>query len=640
MRLCVLDFETYWSSTHSLTKMSPIVYVQHPDTEIISVAYKFDGEPTQVVFGESAIQAWADATDWSDVMVVAHNMSGFDAMICAWRLGMRPKMWGCTMAMARPFFQSTVGVSLKAVSEALGLGAKGDLLSTNTKGKRLEDFTKAELDAMRTYNALDTDLCHGVFQKLAPLTSRTEAQLIDLTIRMLVEPALVLDVPLLEATRFEEQERRRASVLDLAARLQNVGLLPAEVDPDNLFDDVKAVLASSAKFARLLRMLGVPVPMKPSPSTPGKEIPALAKSDEGMQALVECDDPLVSAAASVRLDVKSTILESRIERFLEAAAATNGFMPVPLAYHAAISSRWGGTMNLNMQNMPRIPRDSTGAIIPQPSNALRLSLRAPKGHKVVVADLSGVELRVNMFLWDVPYAVKLFREDPKDADLYKALAADVFNVLYNEVQKPQRQAAKAMALGCGFGLRSADKFCAVAKALAGLTITTDEAARYIEQYRRKHPEVVAGWARSHAALAHIVNREYGVAIDPAGLCVTAEGGIKTPVGFVRYPMLRQEDREWVYGDGRNKTRIYAGKVTENIVQHLARCIMAEQMLAISKRYKVAHSVHDEVICVVPESEAEECLQFMLETMSTAPTWWPGISLSAEGDIADSYGDAK
>jgi len=76
------------------------------------------------------------------------------------------------------------------------------------------------------------------------------------------------------------------------------------------------------------------------------------------------------------------------------------------------------------------------------------------------------------------------------------------------------------------------------------------------------------------------------------------------------------------------------------VQHLARCIMAEQLLKISKQYKVVHTVHDEVVCIVPESRAQACLDFMIETMSTPPTWWPELVLSAEGMYADTYGDCK
>ena len=144
-----LDYETFWSVDHSLTKMSPITYVMHPDTEIISVAVKVGSGATEVLFGEDDIREYFDTVDWSDAMVVGHNLSGFDAMIHAWRFGIRPKMWCCTMAMARPLFAKVGGVSLKNVAERLGVGYKDSAALVNTKGKNLKDFTLDELRAMR-----------------------------------------------------------------------------------------------------------------------------------------------------------------------------------------------------------------------------------------------------------------------------------------------------------------------------------------------------------------------------------------------------------------------------------------------------------------------------------------------------------
>jgi len=155
----VLDFETFWSQTHSLTKIHPVEYVMHPETEIQSVAIKVSNDEPFVLFGEKAIQNWVDATDFSDAMLIGHNMSGFDAMICAWRFGIKPKAWGCTLAMARALgFAKTVGGSLKKVAAALHVGEKLELEATNTKGKKLADFSEEEIEAMTAYNIVDTEL--------------------------------------------------------------------------------------------------------------------------------------------------------------------------------------------------------------------------------------------------------------------------------------------------------------------------------------------------------------------------------------------------------------------------------------------------------------------------------------------------
>ena len=75
--------------------------------------------------------------------------------------------------------------------------------------------------------------------------------------------------------------------------------------------------------------------MKPSPTDPDKMIPALAKNDEGMMALVDDDNPLVSAAASARIGVKSTLLETRLAAFMRAGNACGGKLPVPIRYCVA-----------------------------------------------------------------------------------------------------------------------------------------------------------------------------------------------------------------------------------------------------------------------------------------------------------------
>lgn len=645
MRLCIADAETFWSVTHSLTKMNPIDYVMHPDTEIQSMSYKFDDGPTECIFGEDNIKAWAKSVDWSDVLLVGHNMSGFDAMIFAWRLGVKPKQWGCTLSMARPFFQVTVGGSLKKVANALGVGEKGDIEATNTKGKHLCDFTPEEIELMREYNKLDTDLCYGIYSILRPKTSDMEMELIDVTIRMLVEPTFEVDKELLEETLAEEQDRKDEMLVTLGSMLDAKNKLEMDDEDgatrDNIIKFVRENLASASKFAKILTSLGAEVPMKQSPTNPDKKIPALSKTDEAMLALIDHEDELVSMAARTRLDVKSTILESRIKQFLAASGAVDGRMPVPLSYYAATTGRWGGTMSLNMQNMPRVPRDKAGNIIEKPTNALRMSLRAPKGYKVCVADLSGIELRVNHFLWKTASSMELYQNDPAEADLYKDFASSLYEVKVEEVSKDQRQIGKIAHLGLGFGA-GAKTFVKIAKLMGGVDMPEEEALKIVRRWRTSYNEIKMGWETCGQALAQIYNREMGAAIDPWGLCTTTPEGIKTPVGMIRYPQLEfdPEEQSFFYGEGRNRARITGPKVDENIVQHLARCIMAEQLLKINKRYKVVHTVHDEIICVAPDEEAQDCLDFMLETMRTPPTWWPELVVWAAGDVADSYGEAK
>lgn len=288
---------------------------------------------------------------------------------------------------------------------------------------------------------------------------------------------------------------------------------------------------------------------------------------------------------------------------------------------------------LNQQNLPRVSG--------KPTDALRKSLRAPAGHKVVVVDLSGIELRVNHFLWKTKSSMDLFEADPEKADLYKDFASKLYAVDVSEVTKPQRQIGKIAHLGLGFGA-GAQTFIRIAKMMGGVNMPEKEAIDVVTRWRTEYNAIRTGWRICNTALSHLLNRAYGEEIDPWGLCVTHEEGIKTPVGMIRYPELSyvEEDKEYWYGEGRNKSRLNGPKVDENLVQHLARCIMAEQLLTIAAKFDVVHTVHDEVVCIVEEGRAQECLDFMLDTMRTPPTWWPELVLWAEGDIADSYGEAK
>lgn len=653
-----LDFETYWSKTHSLTRMSPIAYVLHPDTEIQSLAYKIGTGDTEVIFGERSIRKWAEEMDWSDKMAIAHNMSGFDALLCVWRVGIEPKAWGCTMAMARPTFAKTVGCSLKAVAQALGLGKKLNLEATNTKGKRLKEFSAEEKEAMLVYNKQDTDLCAAIFNRLAPCTSNKEMKLIDMTVNMLVYPQFVLDRPLLENTLKKERARKTKMILRVADFIsdgEDISGLPVNAR----IETTTKLLASPMKFASLLRSCDIAVPMKPSPSDPERQIPALAKTDQEYIALQDHPNELVEAAARARLGVKSTILEKRIERFLEVADATTGFMPIALMYYGAdTTGRWSasGSFKLNQQNLPRVDPDETKL-----SDALRKSLRAPEGYKVVVADLSGIELRVNHFLWKVTGSMKLFQENPHTADLYRAFAARLYVKTEEDVTKSERHIGKMSHLGLGFGA-GAKTFRIAAKAMGGVDLDDTEAERIVEEWRKLYSSIRKGWRRCHKVLQNIYdmgceteyNMDESTWIDPWKMCVTTPTGIKTPVGEIHYPELHPEEvedsryggvkTEWSYGEGRHKTRIYAGKITENIVQHLARGILADMALAfrateLGRLYPLAHTVHDELVYVVRDDHAQEVLDGVQKIMKNGVTWWPELVTSSEGDIAQTYGDA-
>ena len=639
MKICVVDLETFWDVGHSLTKMSPIAYCMHPDTEIISCAFKFGNEETVVIFGEQEVKDYCNKIDWSQYWVVGHNLAGFDAMILSWRLNIKPALWGCTLSMARPIHAKDVGGSLAKLVAHYKIGEKDQSALMQTKGRHLKDFTPEEIEAMGVYNKADVDQCAELLRRLIPQTKRDEVKLIDMTIRMLVEPQFDCDVDLLENTLVEESIRKRQLLLDAS---KTMGVNDPTLNDDENVESILKLLSSAAKFKNFLQSVNVEVPMKVSPTT-GKDIPALAKTDEGFLELQEHSNPLVATAAAARLDAKSTILQTRIQAFLDATDAhPQKKVPIPLKYYGAdTTGRWSG-WGYNPQNLPRI-----NPYNPRPSDALRKSLIAPKGYKVVVADLSGIELRVNHFLWKVPSSMEMFAADPENADLYKDFASKLYDVPTGEVTKEQRQVGKVAHLGLGFGA-GYKTFQKVAKLMGGVDITEDESEDIVNKWRDSYYEITQGWRTCHAALPTIIRGATSDSVDPWGMVYPTSEGLQTPKGIIRYPNLRTEmnedtgRQEFVYGDGRNKSRIYAGKIDENIVQHLARCVISDNALKIQQMTRLipALMVHDELVYVVPEDDAQDTLDLVQSVMRTPPDWWKELKTWSEGDIADTYGDAK
>jgi DNA polymerase len=647
MKTITYDFETFWNSTFSLSKISFMEYIQSPEFEVISVSVKLGNGETVVRFGDE-VGPFLKSLDWANSAAIAHNGNEFDHPLLVWKYDVHPKMFIDTLALSKAKHQSQVGGSLKALSEAYGLPTKDNSILMSTKGKRYADFDLSEMRDMAQYNKVDTDNCYALFKKFAyadtegeedlrditqsTVWQRYELALSDMTARMIIYPQFVCDTDLLADTLAKAEEVKEAQLLELAPV---VGALDSA--------EVRTMMASAAKFAEALRALGVEPPVKISKTT-GKETYALAKTDQALTALLEHEDERVQLITSTRLAVKSTLLETRLATMMKCAGVMNGWMPVPLAYHAATTGRWGGRV-WNPQNLPRIPRDKQGNIIPKLSNALRMALCAPEGYRVVVSDLSGIELRVNHYLWDVASTRELYAADP-EADLYKEFAAALFGVLKDAVTKDQRQLAKVAQLGLGYGA-GWSTFQKVAKSMGGIDLDEAEARRVTETWRIKYVDIVMGW-RKCQDLIKAIYAGTNFSPDPRGLVRSCQNGVRLPSGRkLYYPGLfvdldEKGRAQYKYGTGRKVSKVYSGLMDENIVQAIARDVIAEHALKVQAAtgYSPAHMVHDELVYVVPEAEAEAMLATVNSIMRTPPSWLPGIVLWSEGDIACNYGEAK
>ena len=468
---------------------------------------------------------------------------------------------------------------------------------------------------------------------------------------MRIDPKFEVDVPMLETALSIERDMKRKYILMVAKKLRTTPGFESSTAVmeaatlETLEEAVRAELASAPKFAALLTACGVEVPMKPSPSNPEKQVPALAKTDEAFTDLQEHDDPIVAAATRARLAVKSTLLETRIEKFLVAANLTGGKLPVPIRYCGADTTGRDSGEEYNVQNLPRVNPSS-----PKTSDALRNCLRAPKGHKIIVSDLSGIEMRVNHFLWKVESSMELFQNDV-EADLYRDFASARYGITMAEVDKVQRQMGKVAHLGLGFGA-GAPTFKRFAKVQYKLDIPEDEAVVIVSEWREKYSAIVQGWKLS--GLGYLAAfKGQTTTVDPWGMVTSCPEGLRLPSGrLIRYPDLRmEEDGNWpdgrpkrsmFYAHGRHKARITGPKACENIVQAVARDIIFDDALLFYKSTGLRPQlrVHDELVYVVPDSEAQPMLDELQRIMRTPPTWWPELVVWSEGDIAQTYGQAK
>ena len=193
---------------------------------------------------------------------------------------------------------------------------------------------------------------------------------------------------------------------------------------------------------------------------------------------------------------------------------------------------------------------------------------------------------------------------------------------------------------CGYGMGAA-KFQAQLKTF-GVEVTLQEAQRIISVYRETYPWIPALWSAGNAAIDALARGR--TAKWGNGVVTVTAGGFLMPNGMTqRYPGLKKvKDKagkeQYIYESRKGVTKLYGGKLTENICQGLARCIIGEQLLLIAKRYKVVLTVHDAVACIAPKEEAQEAMAYVMECMRYVPTWAEGVPLNCEAGFGDSYGD--
>jgi DNA polymerase len=601
MQLVTLDFETYYDTKFSLTKMTTMEYVRDERFKVWGVGIKIGDEDTEWYSEDEAEDAIRDI-DWEDTALLCQN-TPFDGYILAEHYGIWPTYYLDTAAIARGLYPGQSS-SLKDLAERTFPNdpsmRKGEELA---QAKGIVDLPPDIEEAIAGYCIQDVDLTYAIYQEIKENYPQSELDLIDLTVRMFCKPRLMIDRP--RITNYLQQQKDKAEEI-----LANAG-----VD--------RKVLSSNQQFAAHLESIGIKPPMKTSPTT-GERIPAFGKSDKGWHRLM-AEHPELSHLWAGRMIVKSRIKETRAQRFLDAAGADDR-ISVPLRYYAAHTGRFGGTEKLNMQNLPR-------------GDELRKCLMAPPGHLLYVADLSNIEARMLAWFAGQDELVEQFR---RGDDIYSNFATKIYGRPINKRDDPtERFVGKTAILGLGYGMGAAKFKLTLESGAMGpaMQIAETEAMSVVNTYRTSYERIPMLWSRLQELL---IKSTHPATRGETYRCITVgDKSLHLPNGMsLRYEDLTiNRDGSLNYKFRKARETTWGGRIAENVIQALARIVITDAMLRLDKNYPdmdVVLTVHDEVIVVAPEDNPDARMDTIIKELCVPPQWASSLPLDAEGGYDKVY----
>lgn len=634
-QIATIDFETYFDAKYSLRSktISTSEYIRDERFEALCASIKLGNGIAQVYWGHDEIQEALDEINWKRTELLAHHTQ-FEGLILSHHFRTIPAKYRCTLSMGRAIFPKTERNDLASLATRLGVASK--LVMPNFKDKHLEDLSSEEREVIAAYVAGDVEACAQAYIKMLDKFPAKELELIDLTVRMFAHPVLVLDEPLAKKELKREQDERELAITGCGALklLQDAGISVKPKKKGDPIGDI-TVLSSNKLFPEALKLVGVIPPLKKSKTT-GKPTYAISKTDEAFTDLALHEDPRVVKLVRGRLAAKSTIGETRAARLLQ--SGSNGqHLPVYLNFAGAHTYRWSGGDKLNYQNFKK-------------TGDLRKAIKAPKGYSLVVIDSSQIEARMTAWLAEEEWLLDVFRNK---GDPYCEFATTAYGRLITKADKLERFVGKTCVLGLGFqmGGPKLQKSLITSAIMAGMPpvkLELNECYKLVKAYRDKNAKIEALWTfLNDSVLYELANasedeepriykcitygREYiglpsGLKLlYPEACCDYVENNGQ---GLSATKTVTCSDGKYDTLEGESK--LYGGLLTENVVQALARIVVADQMLKISERYRVVMMTHDEVVFLVPTPEADYALKWGLEIMHTPPAWAPDLPVAAEG----------
>lgn len=639
--IIVLDFESYYDQDLSLRKLPVPVYVNDPRFHLHGVAIR--NAEGVISFETDVPAALADLQvkyggNLERATIVVHN-GHFDLYVLAMRFGIFPSYTIDTLQLSHALYgrkgEGGQSGKLADLATLMELPSKGDI--SWLSGERTLNGRQAM--ELSDYAKHDVELTYQIALRLLPQLSNPsiELPLAAHTLRLHHESRLRIDLVGVEAL-IEDIKG------DASRFFEKAGVTPHQASSRTEFNQI---------LEKALSRTGRKLPLK---NGKNGQIPATAKTDEEMQALVDDDDGVVAALAQARLARGSEAQQvAKLQMLHRIGTATGGILPVHLVYHGAGTGRFAGGGRFNIQNLPKQGRASK----------IRSLIQAPPGHQLVKVDLAQIECRVTAWLAG---EVSLLRAFVDGTDVYSREASAVFG---REVRKPiksdapaeaelfdsLRQTGKQEVLGLGFQM-GALKFMntlrkdpKTAPLFDSDMLTAHKCRQIVDRFRGAFTYIVRLWGIADKAFRSVA--QHGGSAWINSIFVQQVGDrveVRLPSGrLLRYPRLRlerspstitylnqqgeqcaftQNGSHLVYGDN---IRIYGGKIVENLAQAIARDILVGAVLRLTRRgVEIAAHVHDEIIALCRTEDADEVLRMVREEMERPPEWASGLTLAADG----------
>lgn len=638
-----IDIETY--SDISLTKCGVYKYVASPHFEILLFAYSIDNEPVRVIDlkqGEQIPEHVVYALAAHDYIKHAYN-ANFERVAIEKHLKTKLKInqWHCTLVKAG---MMGLPMNLEGVASVLNIPEQKDKEGKNLLRYFTIPCKPTKVNGMRTRNLPGHDVTKWInFKKYAAQDVRVE--------KAIAREIAHFDIP-----------EREIKLYMLDQRINDRGVMVDQVLVNNAIEiskvHTKKVFAEAIQLTGVLNPQSIPQLKTWLSERIGQDIPGLTKEDVPKLKKLT-DDPTVKRILEIRQETGKTSIKKYTG--IREAVNDDGRLRGMFQFVGANRTwRWAGR-RVQLHNLPQNKvKDLEYAreLVKCPnfdhleiqynipmilSELIRTAFIAPKGRKLVIVDLSSIEARIISWLAGETWRLQVFKTHGK---IYEASASQMFKVPIESIKEDsdlrQRGKVSELALGFGGGVGALVRMGAVK-----MGIPEEELPKLVKMWRNANPKICKLWKIVENAAIQTVHGRGPVTVKIPGnnaiivfTMLRRDLRILLPSGrpliyhkpfledgqygpILNYWGMDQITKKWCRID------TYGGKLIENIVQAIARDVLADGMLRIDNAgYNLVVHVHDETVSEVPDKPGY--LEPIVKIMKEPIAWAPGLPLDAKG----------